>query len=147
MQIFSRWPESQARTVRWILLLGWLLLIISLFFPAISLPQGMTPTCADWMKSCAVHSQPGNRIFNTQLSASPEELLTKLKTELSAQGYKERQINTVVGAWGFNLVMEPPGGTSVDGTPADKVALLVAQAAAIAPGRLNLNLRFEASGR
>lgn len=63
MQIFSRWPESQARTVRWILLLGWLLLITSLFFPAISLPQGMTPTCADWMKSCAVHSQPGNRIF------------------------------------------------------------------------------------
>ncbi len=89
----------------------------------------------------------GQASLNTQLSASPEELLTKLKTELSAQGYKERQINTVVGAWGFNLVMEPPGGTSVDGTPADKFALLVAQAAAIAPGRLNLNLRFEASGR
>jgi hypothetical protein len=89
----------------------------------------------------------GQTSLNTQLSASPEDLLTKLKTELTAQGYKERQINTVVGAWGFNLVMEPPGGTSVDGTPADKVALLVAQAAAIAPGRLNLNLRFEASGR
>ena len=89
----------------------------------------------------------GQTSLNTQLSASPEDLLTKLKTELTAQGYKERQINTVVGAWGFHLVMEPPGGTSVDGTPADKVALLVAQAAAIAPGRLNLNLRFEASGR
>ncbi|MDA1170575.1 MAG: hypothetical protein O2893_05380 [Cyanobacteria bacterium] len=47
--------------------------------------------------------------LNTQLSASPEDLLAKLKTELTAQGYKERQINTVVGAWGFNLVMEPPG--------------------------------------
>jgi len=63
MQIFSRWPESQARIVRWVLLLGWLLLIISLFFPAISLPQGMTPTCAEWMENCAVHSQPGNRLF------------------------------------------------------------------------------------
>ena len=51
----------------------------------------------------------GQTSLNTQLSASPEDLLTKLKTELTAQGYKERQINTVVGAWGFNLVMEPPG--------------------------------------
>lgn len=85
----------------------------------------------------------GQASLNTQLSATPEELLAKLKTELSAQGYKERSINTVVGPWGFNLVLEPPGGTSVDGTPAGKTAVLVAQATAIAPGRLNLNLRFE----
>jgi hypothetical protein len=85
----------------------------------------------------------GQASLNTQLSATPEELLAKLKTELSAQGYKERSINPVGGPWGFNLVLEPPGGTSVDGTPAGKTAVLVAQATAIAPGRLNLNLRFE----
>jgi hypothetical protein len=89
----------------------------------------------------------GQTSLNTQLSATPDDLLTKLKANLTAQGYKERSINTVVGPWGFNLVMEPPAGVNVDGTPADKVALLVTQATAIAPGKLNLNLRFEASGR
>ena len=63
MQIFSRWPESQARLVRWVLLLGWLLLIVSLLFPVIALPEGLTPACADWMDSCMVHRQPGNRLF------------------------------------------------------------------------------------
>ena len=63
MQIFSRWPESQARIIRWILLLGWLLLIVSLFFPVIALPEGLTPACPYWIDSCMVHRQPGNRLF------------------------------------------------------------------------------------
>jgi hypothetical protein len=63
MQIFSRWPEFQARIVRWILLLGWMLLIISLFFPAFSLPEGMAPACANWIYRCESHRQPGNRLF------------------------------------------------------------------------------------
>ncbi|WP_225322920.1 hypothetical protein [Synechococcus sp. RSCCF101] len=85
----------------------------------------------------------GQTSLNTQLGGTPEELLAKVKTELSKQGYSERTINTVVGAWGFNLVMDLPEGVSVDGAPAGKTAVLVLQSTAIGPGRLNLNVRYE----
>lgn len=85
----------------------------------------------------------GQTSLNTQLAGTPDELLGKVKASLSAQGYSEREINTVSGAWGFNLVLDPPAGTSVDGTPEGKTAALVLQATAIGPGQLNLNVRFE----
>ncbi|MEB3332126.1 MAG: hypothetical protein VKI83_06510 [Synechococcaceae cyanobacterium] len=85
----------------------------------------------------------GQTSLNTQLPGKPEELLAKVKTSLSQQGYSERTINTVSGAWGFNLVMDPPAGTTVDGTPEGKTAALVLQSTAIGPGQLNLNVRFE----
>jgi hypothetical protein len=85
----------------------------------------------------------GQTSLNGQLSGTPEALLDKVKTSLGAQGYKERTINTVIGAWGFNLVLDPPAGTTVDGTPAGKTAALVLQSTALAPGKLNLNVRFE----
>ncbi len=86
----------------------------------------------------------GQTSLNTQLGATPEALLAKVRTSLTGQGYRERTINTVTGPWGFNLVLDPPAGTSVDGTPPDRTAALVLQATAIGPGRLNLNVRFEA---
>ncbi len=79
----------------------------------------------------------------TQLPGQPEQLLAKVKASLSQQGYSERTINTVSGPWGFNLVMDPPAGTTVDGTPEGKTAALVLQSTAIGPGQLNLNVRFE----
>ena len=82
MQIFSRWPESQARLVRWVLLLGWLLLIVSLLFPVIALPEGLTPACADWMDSCMVHRQPGNRLFWGVVVPSGLMLIVLLSHEL-----------------------------------------------------------------
>ena len=82
MQIFSRWPESQARFVRWVLLLGWLLLIVSLLFPVISLPEGMTPACSDWMDSCTIHRQPGNRMFWGVVVPSGLMLIVLLSHEL-----------------------------------------------------------------
>ncbi|WP_216904067.1 hypothetical protein [Synechococcus sp. CCY 9618] len=85
----------------------------------------------------------GQTSLNTQLPGKPEELLAKLKTSLAQQGYTERKVNTMVGAWGFNLVMDPPAGTTVDGTGEGKSAALVLQATAIGPGKLNLNVRFE----
>jgi hypothetical protein len=85
----------------------------------------------------------GQTSLNGQLGGTPDSLLVKAKTLLAAQGYKERTINTVVGAWGFNLVLDPPAGTTVDGTPAGKTAALVLQSTALAPGKLNLNVRFE----
>jgi hypothetical protein len=85
----------------------------------------------------------GQTSLNTQLPGTPDALLAKVKGSLSQQGYSERTINTVSGPWGFNLVMDPPSGTTVDGTPAGKTAALVLQATAIGPGQLNLNVRFE----
>ncbi|MCP9772868.1 hypothetical protein KBY66_09535 [Synechococcus sp. Tobar12-5m-g] len=85
----------------------------------------------------------GQTSLNGQLAGTPEALLDKVKTTLSAQGYKERSVNTVVGTWGFNLVLDPPAGTTVDGTPAGKTAALVLQSTVLAPGKLNLNVRFE----
>ncbi|KEF40859.1 MAG: hypothetical protein ER33_14670 [Cyanobium sp. CACIAM 14] len=85
----------------------------------------------------------GQTSLNTQLPGQPEELLGKLRSSLGQQGYVERKANTVVGSWGFNLVMDPPAGTQVDGTGQGKAAALVLQATAIGPGRLNLNVRFE----
>lgn len=85
----------------------------------------------------------GQTSLNTQLPGAPDALLAKVKGSLSKQGYSERTINTVSGPWGFNLVMDPPSGTTVDGTPEGKTAALVLQATAIGPGQLNLNVRFE----
>ena len=65
------------------------------------------------------------------------------RASLAKQGYSERKINTVVGPWGFNLVLDPPSGTKVDGTAEGKAAALVLQATAIGPNKLNLNVRFE----
>ncbi|MFM7674726.1 MAG: hypothetical protein ACKO5F_03885 [Synechococcus sp.] len=85
----------------------------------------------------------GQTSLNTQLPGQPDQLLAKEKASLSQQGYSERTINTVSGPWGFNLVMDPPAGTTVDGTPEGKTAALVLQSTAIGPGQLNLNVRFE----
>jgi len=63
MQVLSRWPETQARIVRWILLGGWLLLILSLLVPALRLPPELAPACSDTLAGCRLHQQPGNRIF------------------------------------------------------------------------------------
>lgn len=86
----------------------------------------------------------GQTSLNGQLGGTPDSLLVKAKALLSVQGYRERTINTVVGPWGFNLVLDPPDGTTVDGTPAGKTAALVLQSTALGPGKLNLNVRFEA---
>ncbi|MCP9808177.1 cyclic nucleotide-binding domain-containing protein [Cyanobium sp. HWJ4-Hawea] len=63
MQLFSRWPEAQAHRLRWLLLIGWLLLILSLLIPAISLPLDMVPPCPAASGDCWRHGQPGNRFF------------------------------------------------------------------------------------
>jgi hypothetical protein len=101
----------------------------------LKLPGALTPLFAA--------NAVGQTSLNGQLAGTPEALLEKVKTTLSPQGYKERPVNTVVGAWGFNLVLDPPAGITVDGTPAGKTAALVLQSTLLAPGKLNLNVRFE----
>ena len=57
-------PERQMRLVRWALLIGWLLLILSLLLPALSLPERWLPLCQDSLaRPCQLHRQPGNRLF------------------------------------------------------------------------------------
>jgi hypothetical protein len=85
----------------------------------------------------------GQTSLNTQLPGKPKELLSQLKTVLGEQGYVERKGRTVVGRWGFNLVMDSPAGTTVDGSDEGKSAALVLEATTIGPGQLNLNVRYE----
>ncbi len=52
------------RLVRWVLLSGWLLLILSLLLPTLTLPEPWLPLCQDSVTaSCQLHGQPGNRLF------------------------------------------------------------------------------------
>ncbi|MCP9885806.1 hypothetical protein KBY97_11830 [Synechococcus sp. ATX 2A4] len=111
--------------------------------PAGSLLKGLSLPLPKPAASLFAANAIGQTSRNTQLPGNPEELLARLKASLAQQGYRERKINTVVGAWGFNLVMDPPPGTTVDGTSEGKAAALVLQATAIGPNRINLNVRFE----
>lgn len=63
MQTFSRWSEQQARILRWLLLIGWSLLILSLLWPSLHLPAALVPDCPIATGGCHLHAQPGNRLF------------------------------------------------------------------------------------
>ncbi len=64
MQLLHRLPERQLHRLRWALLIGWLLLILSLLLPGIALPEALGPACtALGPDACPVHRQPGNRLF------------------------------------------------------------------------------------
>jgi len=61
---FSTLPEVSLRRWRWLLLIGWLLLIASLLLPTLTLPEAWTPQCAAGAPPpCDLHRQPGNRLF------------------------------------------------------------------------------------
>ena len=63
MQALSSWPEGQARILRWVLLAGWLLLILSLLLPEMALPEAFAPDCPVEVQDCELHHHLGNRIF------------------------------------------------------------------------------------
>ena len=111
--------------------------------PAGSLLAGLKLPLPKPAARMAAANAIGQTSLNTQLAGTPDDLLAKVRASLTAQGYRERQVNTVSGSWGFNLVMDPPVETKVDGTPSGKTAALVLQATALGPGQLNLNVRFE----
>jgi len=82
--------------------------------------------------------------------APPDDLSPSCATSLSSQGYKERTINTVSGAWGLGtwLVFEfPTVGNPAWMAPSGKTAVLVLQATAVGQVRLNLNVRYESALR
>lgn len=122
------------------------LLLLASASPALAIPAA---SLLKWLKlpgslsSTYAANALGQTSLNGQVGGTPEALLAQVRTNLAIQGYKERTANTVVGTWGFNLVMDPPDGTAVDGTPAGKTAALVLQSTALGPGKLNLNVRYE----
>ena len=85
----------------------------------------------------------GQTGLNGQRDTTPEKLLNQLRQSLEKAGYSEQPIRTTVGAWGFSATWATPDGVEIDGTNSGQEAVLVTQAAAIAPGRVNLNIRFD----
>jgi hypothetical protein len=64
LQLSEPLPERQMRLVRWVLLSGWLLLILSLLLPILALSESWLPLCQDSVAAvCQLHRQPGNRLF------------------------------------------------------------------------------------
>ncbi len=61
MQLFSEWSERQAHLTRWVLLLGWLLLITTLLVPGLDPWPFENNHCGPMMPSC--HSHEGNQLF------------------------------------------------------------------------------------
>ena len=86
----------------------------------------------------------GQAGLNGQVPGSPSEVLSRLRLSLTKAGYIEQPIRTTAGDWGFSVTWSAPSSVTVDGTPQGKQAVLVTQATALAPGKLNLNIRFEA---
>jgi hypothetical protein len=91
--------------------------------PADSLLAGLKLPLPKPAARMAAANAIGQTSLNTQLAGMPEALLAEVRASLTAQGYRERQVNTVSGSWGFNLVMAPPADTKVDGTPSGKNAV------------------------
>lgn len=122
------------------------LLLLASAGPALATPAGSLLKALKLPGSLAnlyAANALGQTSLNGQVAGSPEALLAQVRTSLAIQGYKERTVNTVVGPWGFNLVLDPPETITVDGTPAGKKAALVLQSTSLGPGKLNLNVRYE----
>ena len=85
----------------------------------------------------------GQAGLNGQLNGTPSAVFETVKAALTKAGYREQPIRTTIGAWGFSATWAPPTEVTVDGTASEKSAVLVTQAAALGPERLNLNIRFE----
>lgn len=103
------------------------------------LPSSTTWSLAPMFMANAI----GQTGLNGQRDTSPEKLLNQLRQSLEKAGYSEQPIRTTIGPWGFSATWEMPDDVKVDGVNSGQVAVLVTQATAIAPGKLNLNIRFD----
>ena len=63
MSLMDQWAEARARQFRWVFIICWCVLILSLLLPTLALPSGWAPNCADEFLNCELHLQPGNRLF------------------------------------------------------------------------------------
>ncbi len=79
MQLFSAWSERQAHLTRWVLLLGWLGLIVSLLIPNFDPWPFNINHCAQHLEC---HSHEGNQIFWGLVVPSGLLILVVLSHEL-----------------------------------------------------------------
>lgn len=112
--------------------------------PAASVLGSLPPSARQGLSPLFTANAIGQAGLNGQRKGTPQALLDLLRGSLSKAGYAEQPIRTTIGAWGFSVTWAPPAGISVDGTPGGQQAVLVTQATALAPDKLNLNIRFEA---
>ncbi len=85
----------------------------------------------------------GNKAINFQTAILAEPAATFYQTSLPKLGYKEREINRVVGSWGFNLVFDTPENFALKPQSNDKKVVLVLQGTLVGANTLNVNIRFE----
>ena len=104
-----------------------------------TLPQEVRGKLAPLFMANAI----GQTGLNGQLNGTAETLFPIVKSALTKAGYSEQPIRTTIGPWGFSATWAPPTGVSVDGTASQKTAVLVTQATALGPERVNLNVRFD----
>jgi len=85
----------------------------------------------------------GQVSLNGQYSkTSLNELLARIRADLTAAGYCEEPIRTVVSRGGFSATWAPPKGTTVDGVEPGKYAVLGTQAVMLNQSTVNLNTSF-----
>ena len=63
MRWINRLPEKKFVVARWLLLTGWILLIISLFVPWVTSSQNIAEVCIASTIECSFHQNPGNQLF------------------------------------------------------------------------------------
>ena len=85
----------------------------------------------------------GQVSLNGQYSkTSLNDLLARIRADLTAAGYCEEPIRTVASRGGFSATWAPPKGTTVDGVGPGKYAVLGTQAVMLDQSTVNLNTSF-----
>ncbi len=85
----------------------------------------------------------GGKAVNFQTGTLAEPAVAFYQKSLGELGYSEREINRVVGSWGFNLVFDPPKTLVIPAQARDKAVVLVLQGTMLGSDTLNINVRFE----
>lgn len=81
--------------------------------------------------------------LNFQMGGTPESAAGFYQSALAEAGYQEREINTAVEQWGFNLVFDLPDGVDLTPTDSSKDVVLVLQGTMLGPETINVNARYE----
>lgn len=82
-------------------------------------------------------------MLNFQMGGTPEATAGFYQESLPEAGYTEREINTAVEQWGFNLVFDLPETVTLEATDPAKTVVLVLQGTQLSPEMINVNIRFE----